>query len=54
MNQTFEEWMAQVDALFTKRFGLGASDFADAPWRDFFDDELSPSEAFSVALVEWS
>lgn len=42
---TFEAWFAKVDSLVEGRIGLGCSDVEDQPYRDWFEDGYSPSEA---------
>ncbi len=42
----FRQWMRKVDAIFYAKVGLGHSDLPDAPWADYFSDELTPSQAF--------
>ena len=44
---TFEQWMARVNRLVTGRYGVGTSDLEDQPYRDWFDDGLTPAEAAS-------
>ena len=29
----------------SRKLGVGVEDLPDAPWRDYYDDELTPSEA---------
>lgn len=46
---TFEEWMAVIDGLLSKKLGVESSDLPDLPYRDWHDDGLSPSRAASRA-----
>lgn len=41
---TYEEWMAEADAVCIGIAGVGIEDLADGPSRDAFDDELTPRE----------
>ena len=52
--RTFDAWMAEVDAALLALTGEITShlDIADQPWRDWFNDELSPEEAAEEALEE--
>lgn len=43
--QEFEQWLSDMDVIFTKVFGLSYQDYPDWGWRDAFEDGLSPSEA---------
>jgi len=42
----FESWLRAVDALCVAKVGLSIFDLGDYLWRDAFDDELTPLEAF--------
>lgn len=50
----FEKWMGRVDQLVLKRIGVGADDIADMPWHDWYDDEMTPSQAARLAIEEAS
>lgn len=44
---SFEAWMNKVDRYFSNNFGgLTSEDFPDWDWREAYDDELTPYEAF--------
>ena len=47
---TFEKWMSKVDAAISQICGLTSEDLADQCYRDWYEDEMSPSEAASEAL----
>ena len=49
----FEFWMRQVDRAYMARLGLGADDGGDAPWHDYYDDDMSPLDAMAHALTDW-
>lgn len=42
----FELWMDELDMLVESRIGLSIHDLADQPFRDWFDSEITVSEAF--------
>lgn len=50
---TFDAWFAQVNRAYMTRLGMGADDLGDAPWRDYFDDDMSPLDAMAHALTDW-
>ena len=41
-NETFEGWMAEVDALVESSIGLSTRDLPDRPYYDWYEDYLSP------------
>ena len=45
-DQTFEDWMDQVDKIFLNYLGLSYEDVADYHWRDLYDAGMSPQEAW--------
>jgi hypothetical protein len=49
---TFTEWMRAVDQEVEIVCGLGTSDLADKPYRDWFDDEYTPAEAAQELLED--
>ena len=48
--QTFEEWMAEVDARIERAYGMSYRDLPDMPYRDEFDDGASPTTMARRAL----
>lgn len=51
----FEEWLKKVDkALAGRTYGAISShlDLADMPYRDWFEDGMSPEEAADEVLEE--
>ena len=50
---SFEFSMRQVDRAYMARLGLGADDGGDAPWHDYYDDDMSPLDAMAHALTDW-
>jgi hypothetical protein len=53
-DEDFATWLAKVDRSLTARTGLGVDDLADAPYRDYFADEMDPREAAALVLSEWN
>ena len=49
----FDEFMKECDKCCTRRFGLGVDDLPDAPWRDYYEDGLSPRDAVECASVDY-
>ena len=49
---TFEQWMKKVDRIIGERVGLSYLDLADQPYRDWYDDGMTPSEAASAAIED--
>ena len=49
---TFSEFMFECDVEVLRKIGLGINDMPDAPWRDFFDDGMSPDDAVQSALED--
>jgi hypothetical protein len=47
---TFDDWMHKVDRSVESFAGLSAFDLPDCPYRDWYDDELTPREAALKAL----
>lgn len=49
--RTFSEWMAQIDAMLFRRFGLTSSDLSDVCYHDWYSDGMSCSTAARMALA---
>ncbi len=49
----FESWLRLVDRAYQARLGMGMDDFGDAPWADYFADDMSPLDAMAHALTDW-
>ena len=48
----FEQWLAAVDqAVFGLAF-CSVHDLSDQPFRDWFEDEVTPQEAAELALAD--
>lgn len=50
---TFEAFMARVDRLMVRRFGLDSASCEDYNWRDEYDAGTSPAQALENALEYW-
>ena len=45
----FGIWLSKCDTVVESTLGLSLHDMPDANWRDYFDDGLSPNDAFDTA-----
>jgi hypothetical protein len=52
MKQTFEAWLALIDAKLVRSIGMDHQCLPDMPWRDWFDDNMSATEAAQFAIDE--
>lgn len=50
--KTFKIWMNQVESGLLRAVGLSHLDLPDFPFRDWFDDGISVSEAVGAVLQE--
>jgi Family of unknown function (DUF5419) len=48
---TFAEWMAKVDAIIMKKFGLDSRDLIDWDYHGAFEDGYTPSQAVREAIA---
>jgi hypothetical protein len=46
----FDQWMTEVDAEVLGTAGVSVHDLADQPFRAWWDDGLSPTEAAELSL----
>jgi len=53
-NEAFTAWLHKVDAVLVGACGLGVDDLADAPYADYFADEMIPHGAAAYVLSEWN
>ncbi len=49
-SKTFELWMARVTKFLERMSGLHPDDLPDMPYRDWFEDDVSPERAATRAL----
>lgn len=45
---SFEAWLVEVDRVLERIVLLSHRDLADQPYRDWYDDEVSPEEAVEM------
>lgn len=45
---TFEQWLAQVDAICIQNVGLGIEDFDDFLWADTYEKNRTPEQAYKT------
>jgi len=50
--QTFEQWMKEVDAALMEFIGLESDDLADCAYADMYADEMTPAEAMRRVLEQ--
>ena len=48
----FDAWMGRVNREMMNRVGLGAEDFGDATWWDYWDSGMSPVEAIECGIQD--
>ena len=53
MEQTFDEWMKEVDEALEAEFGFPSEDLPDLCYMDYYDDELPPSEVVDEMREEF-
>jgi hypothetical protein len=46
----FKAWMTKVDAIVWRKAGCSVDDLADVCYRDWYEDEVPPARAASMAL----
>ena len=47
---TFIDWLCKVNRAIEARYGLTTDDLPDCPYRDWFEDGMSPTTAARMAL----
>ena len=50
----FVEFMAEVNKCLLSKLGLTSSDIADAPWHDWFEDEMEVECCCALALYDYN
>lgn len=50
IRETFDQWMARVDAHVQARAGCSVHDLADCCFRDWYDDDMHPLVAARKAI----
>lgn len=46
----FRAWFAKVDAAVAAKVGIGVLDLPDYPYRDWYDDGVTPAAAAARAV----
>ena len=49
---TFDAWMKAVDVCVLAKYGVSVHDLPDCPFYDWFDDDVRPEEAATLAVKE--
>ena len=49
---TFKEWYKTCDQIVSRKLGVGVEDLPDAPWRDYYEDDLTPHQAIECAAED--
>lgn len=49
--QTYTQWKGKVNFLLVRSFGLGVDDLPDCPYRDWYEDDVSPATAAKRAIA---
>ena len=44
----FKRWMLKVNEILSVKIGMDSRDLPDAPWNDWFNDELTPRQAIEA------
>ena len=50
---SFTDWLAMIDRIIEAELGLAADDLADAPFVDWYDDDL-PAPRAARRLIRWA
>jgi hypothetical protein len=50
----FQKFMAEVDGCLISKLGLSSASIADAPWRDWFEDEMEVECCCAMALYDYN
>jgi hypothetical protein len=50
----FQKFMAEVDGCLISKLGLSSASIADAPWRDWFEDEMEVEVCCAIALYDYN
>ena len=50
----FEKFMKEIDACLITKLGLSSNDIADAPWREWFEDEMEVECCCAIALYDYN
>ena len=50
----FDEFMKEIDKCLISKLGLSSNDIADAPWREWFEDEMEVECCCALALYDYN
>ncbi len=50
----FDEFMKEIDKCLISKLGLSSNDIADAPWREWFEDEMEVECCCAIALYDYN
>lgn len=50
----FESFMKEIDKCLVSKLGLSSNDIADAPWREYFEDEMEIESSCAIALYDYN
>lgn len=51
-DKEFRAWMRAIDVLLLNQIGFTTGDLGDIPYRDYFNDGLSPDEIVEILAEE--
>jgi len=51
---SFEKFLEDVDLCLMSKLGLTSNSIGDAPWHDYFEDELETEAACAYALHDYN
>lgn len=51
---SFVTFMKEVDTCLISKLGLSSNDIADAPWHDWFEDEMEVECCCAIALFDYN
>ena len=50
----FQKFIQEVDKCLISKLGLSSDSIADAPWRDWFEDEMEVECCCALALYDYN
>jgi len=50
----FQKFIQEVDKCLISKLGLSSDSIADAPWRDWFEDEMEIECCCAMALYDYN
>ena len=52
MGAPLEQWMRALDRAVGQRVGVSVHDLSDQPFRDWYDDGITPAQAARLAIQD--